>query len=79
MMRINTHIKLLPIRSYLNVQGHLDIEEVLILSQIASHLLLCVIDIPLQIIHPHLDVNQNRVKTMELESAFQVTTPRAYD
>lgn len=43
-----------PVRRYLNVKGHLHIEKVLVLSQVARHLLLGISDIPLQLTYPHL-------------------------
>lgn len=38
-----------PVGSYLNVQGHLDIEQVLILSQVLGHLTLQVPQLGIQV------------------------------
>lgn len=52
--------RVLPVRSYFNVQGHLHIEKVLVLSQVACHLLLGVTDILLQLTYPHLWVQETQ-------------------
>lgn len=38
-----------PVGSYLNVQGHLDIEQVLILSQVLGHLTLHIPQLSIQV------------------------------
>lgn len=44
-----------PVRSYLNVEGHFHIEKVLVIPQVARHLMLGVRDVPLQLTYPHLE------------------------
>lgn len=46
--------KISPVRSDFNVKGHLHIEKVLVLSQVARHLLLGVGDVLLQLAYPYL-------------------------
>lgn len=46
--------RILPIRGDLNIERHLDVEKVLVLSQVARHLLLRLVDILLQLTYPRL-------------------------
>lgn len=62
----------IPVCSNLNVQGHLDIEEVLVLAQVTSHLPLGALELIIQLVNCLLGKHRAKTKHARL-STLKIT------